>query len=70
MATWPGQERAPRVTAPRNGRTADGALRLPRETLAGIVSTAPVGIATFEDDRGCVYVNGYGRRLLGARSRA
>ena len=70
MATWPGQESALRVTAPRNGRTADGALRLPRETLAGIVSTAPVGIATFEDDRGCVYVNGYGRRLLGARSRA
>ncbi|HEY1820286.1 MAG TPA: GAF domain-containing sensor histidine kinase [Trebonia sp.] len=70
MATSPGQERTPLIAAPRNGRSADGALRLPHEMLAGIVSTAPVGIAVFEDDRGCVYVNGYGRRLLGARSRA
>jgi len=30
---------------------------------------APVGIAVFDDDRGCVYVNGYGRRLLGAGTR-
>ena len=69
MATSPGQKRAPLVVASRNGRTVDGALRLPHEMLAGIVSTAPVGIAVFEDGRGCVYVNGYGRRLLGARSR-
>ncbi len=49
-------------------------MRLPHEMLAGIVSGAPVGIAVFEnadfeDSRGCVYVNGYGRRLLGARTR-
>jgi signal transduction histidine kinase len=69
MATSPGQERAPRIAALRDGRTGDSALRLPHEMLAGIVSTAPVGIAVFEDGRGCVYVNGYGRRLLGARSR-
>jgi signal transduction histidine kinase len=37
--------------------------------LAGIVSGAPVGIAVFEEGRGCVYVNGHGRRLLGARTR-
>jgi signal transduction histidine kinase len=69
MATSPGQERAPLIAVSRDGRSVDGALRLPHEMLAGIVSTAPVGIAVFEDDRGCVYVNGYGRRLLGARSR-
>ena len=77
MATWPGQERAPQAAAPRewrDRRTVDGALRLPHEMLAGIVSGAPVGIAVFEDgdagnDRGCVYVNGHGRRLLGARTR-
>jgi signal transduction histidine kinase len=77
MASWPSQERAPRVTAPRDGRdrrTADGALRLPHEMLAGIVSGAPVGIAVFEyadpgNNGGCVYVNGYGCRLLGARTR-
>jgi signal transduction histidine kinase len=49
-------------------------MRLPHEMLAGIVSGAPVGIAVFENadfqkGRGCVYVNGYGRRLLGARTR-
>jgi signal transduction histidine kinase len=72
MATRPSQERALPVTAPREWRdmrTVDGALRLPHEMLAGIVSGAPVGIAVFESDRGCVYVNGYGRRLLGAGSR-
>lgn len=66
MATSPGQETGPRVAAPR---TVDGALRLPHEMLAGVVAAAPVGIAVFEDDRGCVYVNSCGRRLLGARSR-
>src|SRR6185437_10036420 len=50
-------------------RAVDGALRLPHEMLAGVVAAAPVGIAVFEDDCGCVYVNGYGRRLIGARSR-
>ena len=65
MATSPGQEAGPR----RPPRTVDGAVRLPHEMLAGVVAAAPVGIAVFEDDRGCVYVNGYGRRLLGARSR-
>jgi hypothetical protein len=77
MATWPSQESAPWVTAPRDWRdrrTADGAQGLPHEMLAGIVSGAPVGIAVFADagfgnDGGCVYVNGYGRRLLGARTR-
>lgn len=47
----------------------DGALWLPHEMLADIVSSAPVGIAVLEDGRGCAYVNDYGRRLLGARSR-
>jgi len=72
MAMSPGQRRALRVTPPRewrDRRTVDGAVRLPHEMLAGIVSGAPVGIAVFENDRGCVYVNGYGRRLLGARTR-
>ena len=72
MATSPGQQRALEVTAARDWRdrrTVDGALRLPHEMLAGIVSGAPVGIAVFENGRGCVYVNGYGRRLLGARTR-
>ena len=71
------QQRALRVTAPRewrDGRTVDGAMRLPHEMLAGIVSGAPVGIAVFEnasfhDGGRCVYVNSYGRRLLGARTR-
>ena len=67
MATSPGQEARQRATAPR---AVDGALRLPHEMLAGVVAAAPVGIAVFEEDRGCFYVNGYGRRLLGARSRA
>lgn len=66
MATSPGQDTGPRRAAPR---TVDGAMRLPHEMLAGVVAAAPVGIAVFEDDRGCVYVNGYGRRLLGARTR-
>jgi signal transduction histidine kinase len=66
MATSPSQETGPRRAA---RRTVDGALRLPHEMLAGVVSAAPVGIAVFEDDLGCVYVNGYGRRLLGVRSR-
>lgn len=66
MAMSPGREAVP----PLNGaRAVDGTLRLPHEMLAGVVAAAPVGIAVFEDDRGCVYVNGYGRRLLGARSR-
>ena len=65
MATSPSQEAGPRRTAPR---TADGALWLPHEMLAGVVAAAPVGIAVFEDDRGCVYVNGYGCRLLGTRT--
>ena len=67
MAASPGQEAGPRAAAPW---TVDGALRLPHEMLAGVVAAAPVGIAVFEEDRGCVYVNGYGRRLLGAGSRA
>lgn len=71
MATSPGQEMGPRKAVPRKAapRTVDGALRLPHEMLAGVVAAAPVGIAVFEDDRGCVYVNGYGRRLVGARTR-
>lgn len=71
MATSPGQGAGPRRAAAVNGaRAADGALRLPHEMLAGVVAAAPVGIAVFEDDRGCVYVNDYGRRLLGADNRA
>ena len=66
MATSPGRETGPRAAAQR---TADGALRLPHEMLAGVVAAAPVGIAVFEEDRGCVYVNSYGRRLLGIRTR-
>jgi signal transduction histidine kinase len=72
MDTSPGPGRALRVAPSREWRdaaTLDGASRLPHEMLAGIVSGAPVGIAVFEDDRGCVYVNGRGRRLLGARTR-
>lgn len=66
MATSPGQEAGPRTVAPR---TVDGALRLSPEMLACVVAAAPVGIAVFSGDRGCVYVNSCGRRLLGARSR-
>lgn len=72
MNTSPGPGRALRVAASREWRdtaTLDSASRLPHEMLAGIVSGAPVGIAVFEDGRGCVYVNGYGRRLLGTRTR-
>lgn len=71
MNTPAGQGRALRVAAPRDWRDTpalDSASRLPHEMLAGIVSGAPVGIAVFEDGRGCVYVNSYGRRLLGART--
>ena len=80
MATSPGQEAGPRAVAPRTvaprtvaPRTVaprlDGALRLPPEMLACVVAAAPVGIAVFSGDRGCVYVNSCGRRLIGARSR-
>ena len=72
MATSASQQRALEAAAARDWRdkrTVDGALRLPHEILAGIVSGAPVGIAVFENGRGCVYVNGYGGRLLGARTR-
>jgi signal transduction histidine kinase len=72
MATWPSQQSVLGVTAARewrDQRTGDGAVRLPHKMLAGIVSGAPVGIAVFENERGCVYVNGHGRRLLGARTR-
>ena len=71
MATSPGQGAGPWAVTPQTAapRAVDGALRLPHEMLAGVVAAAPVGIAVFEDDCGCVYVNGYGRRLIGARSR-
>ena len=71
MATSPGQGAGSWTVAPQTAapRTVDGALRLPHEMLAGVVAAAPVGIAVFEDGCGCVYVNGYGRRLIGARSR-
>ncbi|MGH3281021.1 MAG: ATP-binding protein [Trebonia sp.] len=64
------QAASPRRAARVKGaRAVDGAPWLPHEMLAGVVAAAPVGIAVFDDDRGCVYVNGYGRRLLGARNR-
>jgi signal transduction histidine kinase len=50
-------------------RALDGAQWLPHEMLADIVSSAPVGIAVFEGGDGCVYVNEYGRLLLGATTR-
>jgi signal transduction histidine kinase len=73
MDTSPDQGRALRVTASpelRDARAPDGALWLPHETLADIVSSTPVGMAVFEEGRGCAYVNDYGRRLLGARTNA
>lgn len=71
MVTSPGQEAGPRAVTPRTvaPRTVDGALRLPPEMLACVVAAAPVGIAVFSGDCGCVYVNSCGRRLLGARTR-
>ena len=68
MATSPSRGKALRLTAAREWRDErgpDGALRLSHEMLASIVSSAPVGIAIFEDGR-CGYVNDYGRRMLGA----
>ncbi len=72
MDASPGHEGALRGAVGRewqDERAPDGAVSLPEEMLAGIVSNAPVGIAVFEDGRGCAYVNGYGCRLLGARTR-
>jgi DNA-binding CsgD family transcriptional regulator len=49
--------------------TAGSAGHLPPEMLAGIVDTAPVGIAVVRDDGRCAYVNGCGQQLLGAATR-
>jgi signal transduction histidine kinase len=71
MDTIPGHATGPRVTALRSWGdtgTVASALRLPHEMLAGIVNGAPVGIAVFDDDHDCAYVNGHGQRLLGART--
>ncbi len=72
MDTSPGHWRTSQLTALRewpDTGTVTSAVGLPHEMLAGIVNGAPVGIAVFGDDHECAYVNGYGQRLLGVRSR-